>query len=135
MTNAKELGERIKRLAEDMADAACATEAGAFVQRQRTPLHAAIDQLVSLAQPGEGAMTGWQSIETAPHTRKCFVVQGFNVQPTATSMAGYTTDPYCVWRGDSGEFVRWPHQFPPTHWMPLPTPPGITSTPTGDSNG
>lgn len=37
----------IKKLAEDMADAACATEAGAFVERQRKPLHAAIDRLAA----------------------------------------------------------------------------------------
>ena len=50
-TDAASLGEQIKRLAEDMADAACATEAGDFVARQRTLLHAAIDCLVALASP------------------------------------------------------------------------------------
>jgi hypothetical protein len=48
--DAQWLGEQVKRLAEDMADAACASEAGSFVDRQRTPLHRAIDRLVSLAQ-------------------------------------------------------------------------------------
>lgn len=43
------LAAEVKRLAEDMADAACATEAGAFVDRQRKPLHEAIDRLAALS--------------------------------------------------------------------------------------
>lgn len=50
-----------------------------------------------------------------------FVVRGFDVLTIATGIK-YTTDPYCVWY-EEGEFVRWPHRFPPTHWMPLPPPP------------
>lgn len=48
-TQAEALAAEIKRLAEDMADAACGTEAGAFVERQRRPLHAAADLLASMA--------------------------------------------------------------------------------------
>lgn len=39
-------------------------------------------------------------------------VEGFVSRP-------YTTDPYCVWK-EGDKFVRWPHKFPPTHWLPLP---------------
>lgn len=44
------------------------------------------------------------------------MVKGFDVD-----MGGfkYTTDPWAVW-ADEGSFVRWPHNFKPTHWMPLP---------------
>lgn len=43
---------------------------------------------------------------------------------------GYTTDPWCVWYQQENPtpenkcgFVRWPHPFPPTHWMEIPEPP------------
>jgi hypothetical protein len=62
----------------------------------------------------------WQPIETAPNAeqRDMFVVRAFNV-----SRWNYTSDAYCVWRDIHGGFARWPHQFAPTHWMPLPAPP------------
>lgn len=64
-------------------------------------------------------LIGWQPIETAPQdTRKMFVVRGFNVDYGGPFP--YTTDPWCVWRSSHGGFERWPHSFPPTHWMPLP---------------
>lgn len=59
----------------------------------------------------------WLPIESAPrNTKEMFVVKGFDVD-----MGGfkYTTDPWAVW-SDEGSFVRWPHKFKPTHWMPLP---------------
>lgn len=57
----------------------------------------------------------WQPIETAPDDKKMFVVIGV--------WDKYVTDPYCVWKGRGGEFVRWPHKKQPTHWMPLPEAP------------
>jgi len=82
------------------------------------------DLRAARSTPKHGEAAGWQPIETAPKDdRRMFVVQGFNVPPTPQSIAGYTTDPYCVWRADDGSFARWPHQFPPTHWMPLPAAP------------
>lgn len=59
----------------------------------------------------------WQPIETAPRNqRKMFVVKAFGAEVGSTL---YNSDPWCVWReGDS--FVRWPHKFQPTHWLPLP---------------
>jgi hypothetical protein len=51
------------------------------------------------------------------------VVQAFSV-PVQQGALRYTSDPYAVWWGDhSQEWVRWPHDFQPTHWMPLPAPP------------
>lgn len=67
----------------------------------------------------------WQPIETAPKQgREMFVVRGFNVTNLNAGCRNYTTDAYCVWPGDEGNgWVRWPHTFPPTHWMPLPKAP------------
>lgn len=59
----------------------------------------------------------WRPIESAPRTRHpMFVVRAF-------SGNGYSSDPWCVWRESDGGFARWPHDFPPTHWMPLPAAP------------
>ena len=72
-------------------------------------------------------MSAWQPIETAPTKgREMFVVRGFNVRNGFTGGNPYTTDPWCVWPDENGGFVRWPHHFPPTHWMPLPAPPSST---------
>jgi len=70
---------------------------------------------------GRGAEAGeWLPISTAPKVRepyRMFVVIAVDVR--VGNGTRYTTDPYCVWPED-GKFVRWPHPFPPTHWMPLP---------------
>ena len=64
----------------------------------------------------------WQPIETAPKAKKPMIVV------IARLPSGYLSDPYCVWYdeyrvGALSDWVRWPHSFPPTHWMPLPAPP------------
>lgn len=65
----------------------------------------------------------WQTIDSAPkETRQMFVVKAFGAQVGTTT---YDSDPWCVWH-DRGIFYRWPHKFPPTHWMPLPAPPDQT---------
>lgn len=68
---------------------------------------------------------GWQPIDTAPKEgRAMFVVKAFNVTDKNVGVRNYTSDPWCVWPGGGLGWVRWPHHFPPTHWMPLPaTPP------------
>lgn len=63
----------------------------------------------------------WLPISTAPKVREphqMFVVIAVDVR--AGNGTRYTTDPYCVWP-EGSKFVRWPHPFPPTHWMPLPS--------------
>ena len=67
-------------------------------------------------------MINWLPINTAPSGRepwRMFTVIAINVKPTETSPP-YTSDPYCVWREKDGSFARWPHNYPPTHWAPVP---------------
>ena len=60
----------------------------------------------------------WHPIETAPKdTKKMFVVKACNIKHHG--ICNYTSDPYCVWY-ENGAFVRWPHEFQPTHWFDLP---------------
>ena len=63
-------------------------------------------------------LTGWQPIATAPYDQKeMFIVKAFDsVIHTGTT---YTSDPWAVW-SENGRFIRWPHKFPPTHWLVLP---------------
>ena len=62
---------------------------------------------------------GWQPIETAPKAHVMIVVIAIRVD--AGGVRYYNSDPYCVWWGvASGSWMRWPHQFQPTHWCPLP---------------
>jgi hypothetical protein len=59
----------------------------------------------------------WRRIDqNTPTGRKgCFVIAQYPNGPT-------WSDPYFAWQ-ESGKWQRWPHAFPPTHWMPLPAPP------------
>jgi hypothetical protein len=66
---------------------------------------------------------GWKPIETSPSGMAMFVVIGVNV--AVGGSVKYTTDPYCVWKKKDGTFARWPHDFQPTHWMPLPELPNV----------
>ena len=63
----------------------------------------------------------WKPIESAPvaNNKKMFVVIAIDAKIPDLEKK-YTSDPYCVWRGKNGEFVRWPHDFQPTHWCELP---------------
>jgi len=60
---ATRLAEEVKRLAEEMADKACATEAGEFVAKERARLHAAIDALLALVQPAVSEETPSDSLK------------------------------------------------------------------------
>lgn len=67
--------------------------------------------------------TGWLPIETAPRNQmEMFIVRGFDAPIGMGAYGKYTTDAYAVW-ADEGNFIRWPHPFRPTHWMPLPPAP------------
>jgi len=101
---------------------------GSMVQAHRAYARAI---LAAQSVPATGAQP-WQPIETAPKVgKRMFVVIGIDVQPTPTSRAGYTSDPRCVWRDDDGNFARWHHAFPPTHWHELPD--AIATAPTGSA--
>jgi hypothetical protein len=59
----------------------------------------------------------WRPIDSAPtEVKRMFVAIAIH-SPVANN---YTSDPYCVWAENDGTFARWPHPFPPTHWLPLP---------------
>lgn len=65
----------------------------------------------------------WEKLDNLPNefckgSKKMFVVKGIDVK--LTSGQSYTTDPYCVWVQPNGTLARWPHQFEPTHFCPLP---------------
>ena len=69
-------------------------------------------------------MDNWKPIETVPkEIKQMFVVIAFDVKPFPHSNALYTSDPWCVFMGLNNEFIRWPHDFKPTHWIPLPSQP------------
>lgn len=55
-----------------------------------------------------GARNVWRPIGEAPVGKTMFLA--------AAHREGYTTDPYVVWQSNPGEFSRWPHPFPPTHF-------------------
>ena len=92
--------------------------ADAVITRADVALHQAEGTLSYGMGPGTRE---WLPISTAPEVREpcqMFVVIAMGV--TIGNTKHFTTDPCCVWRNRSGEFVRWPWTFAPTHWMPLP---------------
>lgn len=61
----------------------------------------------------------WVSVEDRlPENKLMVLMVGIN----KGQRGDYTTDMYTGWH--DGEWVRWVHSFDPTHWMPLPSPPG-----------
>ena len=70
----------------------------------------------------DGSVNEWQPIETAPKDRTMVVLIGVTEGNGFTGGRPYRSDPWCGWFSD-GEWQRWPHPWPPTHWMPLPAPP------------
>lgn len=67
----------------------------------------------------------FQKIENLPESiktsRKMFVVIAKDIKPFPSYTSLYTTDPCCVWWDSYDDYVceRWPHEFPPTHFMLL----------------
>lgn len=61
-------------------------------------------------------MTSWKPIETAPiyPNKKCFLVKAYFEE------SNYWTDPWTVFRDIDNNFVRWPHDKPPTLWTEIP---------------
>lgn len=63
----------------------------------------------------------WKPIGSLPKDYKpMFVAIAIDAITRPGSTITYTTDPWCVWRNDLGTYSRWPHSFPPTHYMELP---------------
>lgn len=60
----------------------------------------------------------WQPIETAPVGVEMFLAAAIDYP--VSKARKYTTDPWVVWQSATGVFIRWPHQFAPTHWAPIP---------------
>lgn len=86
--------------------------------------------LIDASNAGDAALEayrsqpdGWRPIsELSPkQSRAMFVVKAFDAD-IGKGVRPYTSDAYCVWR-EGETFVRWPHPFPPTHFMELPAPP------------
>lgn len=78
----------------------------------------------------------WLPISTAPKERKPYsMIVVIAMDVIVGDGIRYTTDPYCVWPlgFQTGECVRWPHSFPPTHWRPLPdyNPKSVSKQPVG----
>jgi hypothetical protein len=91
----------------------------------------AADSTPAAARP-QGTVAGWLPIEAAPRaTTEMFVVRAFNVS-RSPGTTPYTSDPYCVWHSAHEGFIRWPHKFAPTHYLPLPEAPIEAGTVAGD---
>jgi Lar family restriction alleviation protein len=68
--------------------------------------------------PSALPVRGWRDIATAPPYRVPVLL--IAQYPTKTGW----TDIYHGWRNAGGSnWERWPHDFQPTHWIPLPSPP------------
>lgn len=96
------------------------------LRKQQRILKAFLAALEPVAQPAPDRygkrVSEWQPIETAPRLKAPMIVV------MAKLPNGYRSDPYCVWfdaikDGAPSPWKRWPHPYPPTHWMPLPEPP------------
>lgn len=115
---------------------------------QERILRYALDHIVPrmkrLPQPGEGALTGWTKPEEGlpelgvevlvwskePWEKEpSMKLDTWNEQHEAPLSFSTQTIPIGPGWDNHDDF------YSVIAWMPLPTPPGITSTPTGDSNG
>lgn len=140
MSTARELGERIKVLVRSGDAWLFHGDKG---EHSRDVALRLIDQLVSLAQPGEGALTGWTKPEEGlpelgvevlvwskePWEKEpSMKLDTWNEQHEAPLSFSTQTIPIGPGWNNHDDF------YSVIAWMPLPPPPGITSTP-GDSNG
>ena len=83
-----------------------------------------VERIESLLARIDAALAGmgWQPIATVSHENDGYLLRAR--YPGMTNM----TDPYFGWWMENEKrWARWPHRFPPTHFMvvpPLPEPPG-----------
>lgn len=74
--------------------------------------------LVSVERAGQPEQhNNWKPISELPIRNKCVVLIA---ETTMGSGMNYITDPWVGWRESEDSFARWPHPFPPTHFMELP---------------
>jgi hypothetical protein len=69
----------------------------------------------------------WRPIETAPHDARVTVLligRYPNGNGWSDIYQGWSQPPYG--KGWATHWARWPHSFPPTHWMPSPANPDAT---------
>ena len=75
-----------------------------------------------LAVAPEQQVEQWSSVEDRlPAEKEAILMVAVNQGPRGD----YTTDQYAGWRS-VGVWCRWPHDFHPTHWMPLPAAPSAS---------
>jgi hypothetical protein len=105
--------------------AACAS----YVRRQRSDKHDSILRFAKRAQAAEAERdslrirlqeaeraaeaSGWQPISSAPRNSKTILL--ITRYPATTTWS----DPRAGW-WDGRAWTRWPHDFPPTMWAPIP---------------
>jgi hypothetical protein len=75
------------------------------------------------ADAGPSPRSPWQPIETAPTDGTPVLLIGFYPTATGWSDVYHSWAEAPSWRSDwQVHWVRWPHNFRPTHWMPMRTP-------------
>lgn len=69
----------------------------------------------------------WQPIDTAPkerdergHRPQVLLIGAY---PAGLGSTVWSDIRHGWWDEPCEKWERWPHWFPPSHWMPLPTPP------------
>lgn len=77
--------------------------------------------------------TGWRPIAEAPKGRdangkmhKALLIARYPAE--FTTMPTWSDIRECWWDDSTGAWGRWPHSFPPTHFMPSPALPLDLST-------
>lgn len=62
----------------------------------------------------------YKPIETLKHRKSVILIGVYKELPQAGGRP-YKTDPYVGWLENDGDFARWPHPYPPTHFAELPS--------------
>lgn len=78
-----------------------------------------------LAQAALAAADEWEPIETARESTVPGRFEGLICAIRLADGTPYFSDIYHSWKNPDGTWARWPHDFPPTHWRPLPSAPGV----------
>lgn len=114
----KQIGDGIRALMD-------APDLGGIVEPYLPEVVDAYKAMLTSAPPAP-SVGGWMPISEAPIGREMFVAKAFRASPGFSDGRTYDSDPWCVWQEFPGMFARWPHPFPPTHFVrlsDLPQPP------------